>query len=93
MKIVINKCYGGFGVSEECEKRIAELQGPNVDENYYDDNLRSHPLLVQAVEELGDRANGPYAKLVVIEIPDDVKFTLEEYDGMESIHEEHREWH
>jgi hypothetical protein len=27
MKIVINKCYGGFGLSDEAMKRYAELKG------------------------------------------------------------------
>lgn len=27
MKVVINRCYGGFGLSKEAVKRMAELQG------------------------------------------------------------------
>lgn len=26
MKIVVNKCFGGFGLSEQCIKRILELK-------------------------------------------------------------------
>lgn len=48
------------------------------------------PLLVQVVEELGDRAGGPCACLKVVEIPADVKWTIEEYDGLEWVAEAHR---
>ena len=48
--------------------------------------------LVEVVELLGDKANGSYAKLRIVEIPDDVNFVIEEYDGIESIHEAHRSW-
>jgi hypothetical protein len=53
---------------------------------------RNDPVLVQVVEEMGDKANGRYAKLAVVEIPDDVDYTVEEYDGMEHIAEAHRTW-
>lgn len=53
---------------------------------------RHDPLLVQVVEELGDAANGWAAKLEVIDIPDGVEYTIEEYDGLEHIAEEHRTW-
>jgi hypothetical protein len=53
---------------------------------------RSDPLLVQVVEELGEEANGSYAKLKIVEIPDDVEYTIDEYDGVEHIAEKHRTW-
>ena len=53
---------------------------------------RADPLLVQVVEELGAEANGDSAKLEVVEIPDRVEYTVEEHDGIESIHEKHRVW-
>lgn len=53
---------------------------------------RSNPLLVAVVEELGDAANGACAKLRVVEIPDGVDFTIEEYDGNEHVAETHRVW-
>jgi len=53
---------------------------------------RDDPILVQVVEELGEKADGRYAQLKIVEIPDDVKWVLQEYDGRESIHEEHRVW-
>lgn len=53
---------------------------------------RNDPALVQVVEEMVDEANGKYSSLKVVEIPDDVKWIIYEYDGIESIHEEHRKW-
>jgi hypothetical protein len=47
---------------------------------------------VQAVEELGDAANGDYAKLNVVEIPDGVDYEISEYNGVERVDEVHRSW-
>lgn len=54
---------------------------------------RTDPLLVEAVEVLGEKANGPHASLKVLEIPDDIDWYIHDYDGMESIHENHRSWY
>ena len=53
---------------------------------------RNHPALVQVVEELGKEANGMFAELKVVEIPDDVEWEIEEYDGVEWVAEKHRVW-
>lgn len=53
---------------------------------------RTDPILVEVIEELGVKANGAFAKLKIIEIPHDVKWHIEEYDGWETIHEDHRVW-
>lgn len=91
MKVVINKCFGGFSISRECAEYMAskgseraklELQESTTDKWYgygsvdgldgyeYD---RNDPLLVQAVEALGEKADGNYARLKVVEIPDGIK--------------------
>lgn len=65
------------------------------DTPYWDtwtDLARMHPLIVRVVEELGKAAWGRCAKLEVIEIPDGVTWTIEEYDGMEHVAEAHRTW-
>jgi hypothetical protein len=64
------------------------------DENYfsYYDLERDDPVLVQVVEEMGKDAFGMHASLKVVEIPDDVKWYVDNYDGIESIHENHRIW-
>ena len=107
MKVVINTEYGGFGLSHEAIVRLRELGAPEerlsflvqttgerVDSTYgyVEDILRSDPLLVQVVQELGKHANGPYATLKVIEIPDTVDYVIEEYDGWEWVAERHRTW-
>lgn len=48
--------------------------------------------LVAVVKKLKEAANGKYAKLEIVKIPADVKFTIEEYDGMEHVAEAHRTW-
>ena len=54
--------------------------------------FRTDPTMIQVVEELGDKANGRFAELKVIEIPEGVDYTIEEYAGMEHIAEVHRTW-
>jgi len=140
MKVVINRCFGGFGLSHEAVMRYFEIKGITVypeqgkdhwkfwtywivkpedrledkeGESFYAMSMedrqaynklrgeqtvcerdieRHDPALVQAIEELGDKANGRYAELAVVEIPDDVDYFVEEYDGMEHIAEAHRTW-
>ena len=53
---------------------------------------RDDPVLVQVVKELGERANGKYSDLRVVEIPGDVNWVIEEYDGAEWVAEVHRTW-
>jgi hypothetical protein len=54
---------------------------------------RADPDLVAVVEELGNQANGSYAKLKVVEIPDGIEWELDEYDGIENIQEKTRKWY
>jgi len=138
-KIVINKCWGGYGLSEKavaelkrrgckhlqehneeeffkCEKEhgswqkiwgnltwaqyketqrkwlgIAKIGGKLItDEHRYEN--RDCPFLIEVVKKLGKRANGRFANLKVIEIPANVKWEIDDYDGMESIEEKHRSW-
>lgn len=53
---------------------------------------RDDTMLVQAVETLGDAANGSFAQLKIVEIPDDVEWAIAEYDGAEWVEEVHRTW-
>lgn len=53
---------------------------------------RDDPNLVKVVKKLGEKANGPCAKLAIVYVPDDVKWHIEEYDGREHVAEDHRTW-
>ena len=53
---------------------------------------RNDPVLVAVVEELGSKANGFCASLKVVEIPENVDWYVEEYDGNEWVAEKHRTW-
>ena len=66
----------------------------NGGEYYCDGDIpRDDPLLVRIVESLGtEKASSWASKLEVIEIPDDVEWTIQEYDGTEWIAEAHRTW-
>ena len=48
--------------------------------------------LIAVIEEFGADANGWAAVLKIVEIPDDVQWQIEEYDGCEHIAEKHRIW-
>ncbi len=56
------------------------------------DIARDDPVLVKVVEEMGELASGKYAELKVVEIPGDVDWQIDEYDGAEWVAEKHRKW-
>lgn len=60
--------------------------------SFGDDIPRDDPLLARVVEEMGEAASGPMASLKVVEIPVDVEWEMQEYDGAEWIAEKHRTW-
>lgn len=99
IKIAINRCWGGFSLSREALHRLRELgcksaiDEIDIGEKWPDSEIdRDNPLLVRVLEELGDKASGEFAALYIIEIPDGVDWEINDYDGMESIHEKHRSW-
>lgn len=103
MKVVINKCFGGFELSEEgmesylnsknifYEKRkgfgllsFYDEKGEYISPYIYDHG-RNDPDLINVVETLGERSFGPCSKLEIVNIPDDVKYEIEEHDGWEKL--------
>lgn len=89
MKILVNKCYGGFDVSEMFmdywREKHSELGIGKIYSFMFNDK-RTDPEVIALVEYLGEKANGRYSRLVVIEIPDTVTdWAINEYDGMERI--------
>ena len=53
---------------------------------------RSDPDLISVIEDLGEKSFGSYATLKIVEIPDNVEYEIDDYDGIETIHEVHRSW-
>jgi hypothetical protein len=88
-KIVINTRYGGFSISDQAIDYIASITGRKPSRF---EPLRDDPALVEAVTVLGEAANGVFAALQVVEIPDDVEWQIEEYDGLEWVAEKHQTW-
>jgi hypothetical protein len=86
-KIVYNGCYGGFSLSLAAWERYIELGG-KAESSFDFDRNRTDPILVQVVEELGDRANGMCAELYIDDLPVGTKYRIREYDGLEHIETE-----
>ena len=53
---------------------------------------REDEFLIQVVLEFGEKANGTYSELEIVEIPSDVKYKIHNEDGYETIREEHHVW-
>ena len=114
MKIVINDCHGGFGLSDKAKEHYAKIKGIDIegrkakapffndqidyfyagtDKMFTDHSLeRNDPALIQTVEELVNDANDWGSELKIVDIPEDVKWQIEEYDGLEHVAEQHRTW-
>lgn len=91
-RVVINDCYGGFGLSSQALQEYKRLAGIT-DSNFYDRDIpRDDPYLVKIVKEMGSSAAGAHAKLKIVEIPADVDWIVQEYDGAEWVAEAHRTW-
>ena len=65
------------------DERIAYNQAYSA-QTWYDRDVDRHdPVLVQVVEELGNKANGMFAKLAIVEVSG--PYRIDEYDGFESV--------
>lgn len=153
MKVILNKCYGGFSVSSKAYKLYAEKKGielyPYIKDIsnyiskgetiyhktdwsdkrlnrilitwyftkdlgetilekrnnksefnelcknyllYIDGKYRTDPTLIEVVEKLGEKANGNFADLQVVEIPDGMIYDIDDYDGVETLNESVKVW-
>lgn len=90
--VVINDCYGGFGLSSRAKEAYRVLAGINDSEWSDRDIPRDDPYLVKVIKEFGMAANGPHSNLKIVEIPGDVEWLVQEYDGAEWVAEKHRTW-
>jgi hypothetical protein len=72
----------------------SEVKDPHkyrFNDNFRDD--RANKYLIETIEELGSKvASGPFSKLKIVEVPDDVKWHIAEFDGWEWVAEDHRTW-
>jgi len=93
-RIVINRCYGGFGLSNLAVSRYRELAWISEEELFWTYDIpRDSKILLQVIDELGaQESSGPHAELKVIEVPEGIKWHIADYDGMEHIAEDHRQW-
>lgn len=69
--------------SMSMDERIAHNKAYSEQTWYYGSISRHDPVLVQVVEELGEKANGRYANLQIAEV--DGPYRIDEYDGFESV--------
>jgi hypothetical protein len=74
-----------------CQYSMIEWKDWEEDWSYYDIE-RNNQYLVRVVEELGDDVNGRFSELKVVDIPDDVEWQIDDYDGLEWVAEKHRIW-
>lgn len=136
MKVILNKCFGGFDVSQEAYELYAKKKGIKLfpyeleikndkpiyrkidagssifttnftkdfgDFVYLDDSIdeyllylngshREDPLLIEVVEELGEKANSQFSKLIIVDIPDGMEYEIDDYDGVETLHQKVEKW-
>lgn len=91
MKIAVNKCHGGFGVSRAVMLDLGSAHLDNdvfgiVSRNKY--AWRAHPKLIEAIEKVGvDAASDLYAQIEIVQIPDGVEWEICAYDGFENVRE------
>ena len=109
MEIVVNRCYGGFELSDEAFEEY--LKRKNIEyiveidkydrKKYYtksgkllwDGQIpRYDKVLIEIVKEMGEKSFGKFAELEIVEIPDEVDWYIDDYDGMETVEEKHRSW-
>jgi hypothetical protein len=91
-KIVINACHGGFGLSAAAESKYKELAGIT-DPIFYSRSIpRDDAHLIAVVELMGTDADNRFSELKIVDVPDDVNWYVEEYDGKEWVAERHRTW-
>lgn len=83
--VLYNRCYGGFGFSNECKEVFKARTGETVG---YEEGLRSHPAMIALFHEKGSEwMSGRFAKLGFHEVPEALlEFVhVGEYDGNETV--------
>lgn len=85
--IVFTKDFGGTVTATDIS-----------DEDYKEHSFCSNEIdredkdLVKIVKQMGTKANTRVSTLKIVEIPNNVDYEIEEYDGNEWVAEKHRRW-
>lgn len=92
-EVVLNKCYGGFSLSKEAYEYLG-LEWDGYGFAYSEYAKRADPKLVECIKTLGERADGCFSKLRIVDVPDDIDLEscTSDYDGIETIEEPHMSW-
>ena len=76
-----NPLWGGLclkgDVSPNGEELLIDYSGS------FEHNQRNDPILIQVIEELGDKANGSCAEIVIEEVDEGSLYLIDEHDGKE----------
>ena len=91
MKVAINTHWGGFALSKEAYDYLG-IEWDGYGYKYSAESKRNDPKLIECIETLGEKANGSHAQIKIVEIPDDIKWEIGNYDGKEWVEEVHRTW-
>ncbi len=103
-KVLVNSAYGGFTVSYDLVRLAGQLgykRAQTVAETWERHSEysmgeledRIHPAMVAAYEQLEAKGNTEALHdLRVADVPDDAKWFIDDYDGIETVREEHRTW-
>jgi hypothetical protein len=94
MKVVINRCFGGFSLSKEAYDFLGlEWDGYGFAFKEPEPEIRTDPKLIECVKTLGSKkASGRCAQLKVVRVPDNIEWYIDNYDGLETVEEVHRTW-
>lgn len=87
MRVVHNRCHGGFGLSTKAEKELGISHGRDIN--------RTDSSLLSLIDRRGTEwCSGKYAKLEVFNVPNSWKecWTLVEYDGAEDVKFDGEKW-
>lgn len=103
-KILVNSAFGGYTVSYDLARRAGQLgykRAQKVAETWeryseytlQEEEDRIHPAMIAAYEQLAEEGNHEALNdLRIADVPDDAKWFIDDYDGIETIREEHRTW-
>lgn len=85
MKLLLNKCFGGFCLNLDNIQLLTEL-GRVCPINSLE--FRANTDIIKILEDYtkkGYNINNPHSKITIVDIPDNITdFTIQDYDGWET---------